>query len=228
MWAGQTGHSRAEELLLWREHVIIITTESFVPETSSLLSDLSDCNLNRLGSELTSIIAPNIESISYLRNRTRRPLWAGSCWGWRRARARRWETRRGVTLPVQSQSIRHVLHSCQTEDLLLPLVDSGLVEHAGSQFEPVQRHFDGGQRTLPHDLLPAVLVEQSSAAHDTQEGHWGNRKWATISLQREVQIWLDLNLYKLNSSLTDPSLSDCHMWIIDEDEQTNYSLKTSI
>lgn len=55
--------------------------------------------------------------------------------------------------------------------LLLPLVHSRLVEDTGSQFEPVQRDFDGRQRTLAHDLLPAVLVEQSSAAHHTQEGH---------------------------------------------------------
>lgn len=45
------------------------------------------------------------------------------------------------------------------------------MEDAGPQFEPVQRHLDGRQRTLAHDLLPAVLVEQHAAAHDAQEGH---------------------------------------------------------
>lgn len=71
-----------------------------------------------------------------------------------------------------SKTTLHGLKDKRTEDLLLPLVHSGLMEDAGSQFEPIQRNFDGRQRTLPHDLLPSVLVEQSTAAHDTQEGHW--------------------------------------------------------
>lgn len=45
------------------------------------------------------------------------------------------------------------------------------MEDAGSQLEPVQRDFNGGQRTLAHDLLPSVLVEQRTTAHDAQEGH---------------------------------------------------------
>lgn len=47
------------------------------------------------------------------------------------------------------------------------------MEDARPQAEPVQRNLDGGQRTLAHDLLAAVLIEQSAAAHHTQEGHCG-------------------------------------------------------
>ena len=111
------------------------------------------------------------------------------CWGWKLLRM---ETSQGQTLRDRRRKTRssfsterikpqrrlmfHLRVGVAT-DLLLPLVDCGLVEDAGFQFKPVQGNFDGRQRTLPHDVLPPGLVEQNTAAHDAQEGHWGHRKW---------------------------------------------------
>ena len=60
--------------------------------------------------------------------------------------------------------------------LLLPLVQGSLLEDAGPQAEPVQRHLDGWQRTLAQQLpLVVVMVQQHPAAHHAQERHCGQR-----------------------------------------------------
>lgn len=53
--------------------------------------------------------------MSYLRNRTHRPLWAGNCWGWRPARARYWETGRGRSLTSNYQTFTEQLNNIKTK-----------------------------------------------------------------------------------------------------------------
>lgn len=60
--------------------------------------------------------------------------------------------------------------------LLLPGVHGGLLEDSRLQPQPVQGHFNGGQRTLAQHVLLAAPHEQSTAEHDAKEGHCGNRE----------------------------------------------------
>lgn len=133
---------------------------------------------------------------------------------------------RGVTASAQSKSILTVvIKDHHKSDLLLPLVNGSLVEDTGSQSEPVQTDFDGRQRTLSHDLLPPVLVEQNTAAHNAQERHCVDRKSCQTpqnnspSISRDNRKFthaasifiLSLHVKHLNS-LTALTCGSGHMW----------------
>ncbi|KAF3857652.1 hypothetical protein F7725_010853, partial [Dissostichus mawsoni] len=48
--------------------------------------------------------------------------------------------------------------------------------HINTQSEPIKRHLMAGRGHSPIISSPTTLVEQSSAAHDAQEGHEEDRK----------------------------------------------------
>lgn len=52
----------------------------------------------------------------------------------------------------------HMVEKNRKPFLLLSLVHGTFIKHTGSKPQPVQRHFDGRKRALPHDLL-SVLIE---------------------------------------------------------------------
>lgn len=113
-------------------------------------------------------------------------------------------------------------------DLLLPGVHGGLLEDGGLQPQPVQGHFDGGQRALAQHILLAAPDEQRAAAHDAQEGHCedGDRKEEEEEEEdvvrrrqhesaREAQSRLGTNVcacMRVCVSLNSPSSCDQLVW----------------